>query len=527
MTSTTQSLDVNKKHDLAMSVGRNTVFGMFSSSVQIATRFVTVPIVISYLGLGGYGIWSIIMATAAYMRFGSAGVKSAFQKYVAEATGNGDYHTAEVLLSTGCAAMVVLSAVCLTPVVIFSHDLARFARVPEPFLNSAARAISVLALFMIFANGGAVYEAIVMGGHRIDLVRKVNTILTVAEAVSFIVFLRMGYGLFAMAATMGISEVLYIAWCFVLSRRVLPQIRLRPECVRMEVLRELIRFAGSYQLVGVLEVLYMAILPVAILRTFGENPAGVYAVGTRLVAAAMVLHESFLQPILSGAAMVYASGSLEQMRSLLTKSFRVTLGLSLPPLALVGMFGVTMVAAWTGESNSLFAPCVRLVALAMLFRCVSRLQLIMYRVSGRALLDNIRQAVGIICLLLVASFSRQMGFRGVLTGLALSELIGMLFMFVAIEQVFPNFKVRMLLPDTLRILTATLVIVAVGFIAAQVPLHNWVPNNERLAAATRLAVIAISCFLVTWPTLMATKSISLQDTRTLFRVFVPNRQGIS
>ena len=34
------------------------------------------------------------MATAAYMRFGSAGLKSAFQKYVAEATGSGDFETA-------------------------------------------------------------------------------------------------------------------------------------------------------------------------------------------------------------------------------------------------------------------------------------------------------------------------------------------------------------------------------------------------------------------------------------------------
>ena len=68
----------------------------------------TIPIVIAHLGLGGYGIWSIIMTTAAYMRFGSVGIKSAFQKYVAEATGNGDFETANKLLSTGCAAMLVL-----------------------------------------------------------------------------------------------------------------------------------------------------------------------------------------------------------------------------------------------------------------------------------------------------------------------------------------------------------------------------------------------------------------------------------
>lgn len=78
-------------HNLAASVGRNTVFGIISGATNVATRLITIPFVIAHLGLGGYGIWSIIMTTAAYMRFGAVGVKSAFQKYVAEATGDGDY----------------------------------------------------------------------------------------------------------------------------------------------------------------------------------------------------------------------------------------------------------------------------------------------------------------------------------------------------------------------------------------------------------------------------------------------------
>src|SRR5271163_2367543 len=110
-------------HDnLATSIGRNTAFGMVANLAQVGTRLVTVPIVIHHLGLGGYGIWNIIMMTATYMRFGSVGVKTAFQKYVAEATGNGDYQRANKLLSTGCAIMLVLSLAGLIPVAMFSHQ---------------------------------------------------------------------------------------------------------------------------------------------------------------------------------------------------------------------------------------------------------------------------------------------------------------------------------------------------------------------------------------------------------------------
>ncbi|MGB8832574.1 MAG: MATE family efflux transporter, partial [Candidatus Sulfotelmatobacter sp.] len=136
---------------LSHTIGRNTLFGLISRFAQVATRMVMIPIVIAHLGLGGYGIWAIVMTTAAYMRFGSVGIKSAFQKYVAEATGNGDFETANKLLSTGSAAMLVLSVAVLIPVACYSNVLARMAGVPPEFLHSAAQSISVLALIMVLS----------------------------------------------------------------------------------------------------------------------------------------------------------------------------------------------------------------------------------------------------------------------------------------------------------------------------------------------------------------------------------------
>src|ERR1700730_3036698 len=133
---------------LAASIGKNTFFGVISKLVQIGTRLITIPIVIGHLGLGGYGIWAIIMTAGAYMRFGSVGVKTAFQKYVAEATGNGDYERENRLLSTGCAVLFVLSVTGLMPVPFLSQRIAVLAGVPPEFLKSAAGAISLLAVIM-------------------------------------------------------------------------------------------------------------------------------------------------------------------------------------------------------------------------------------------------------------------------------------------------------------------------------------------------------------------------------------------
>ena len=157
---------------LAESISRNTFFGLVSNLTQVVTRLVTVPLVIRHLGLDGYGIWNIVMMTATYLRFGSVGIKTAFQKYVAEATGNGDFDRANKLLSTGCALMLGLSVAVSVPVVMFSPQIAKATGVPGAFLPAAADAVALLAITGTIANVGAAFEATLMGGHRIDLVRK-------------------------------------------------------------------------------------------------------------------------------------------------------------------------------------------------------------------------------------------------------------------------------------------------------------------------------------------------------------------
>src|SRR5260370_33735713 len=70
---------------LALAIGKSTVFEIVASATQVGTRLITVPIVIHHLGQSGYGMWSIIMANVAYMRVGSAVVKSDVLKQSSEA----------------------------------------------------------------------------------------------------------------------------------------------------------------------------------------------------------------------------------------------------------------------------------------------------------------------------------------------------------------------------------------------------------------------------------------------------------
>ncbi len=507
---------------LAHSIARNTLFGVVAKLAQVSTRLVTIPIVIAHFGLGGYGVWSLIMTAAAYMRFGSVGIKSAFQKYVAEATGTGDYTEANRLLSTGCLLTMAFSCALLIPVALFSGALARVAGVPPEFLGAAANSMSVLAVILLLSNGGAAFEAIVMGGHRVDLARHFTTLFTILEAVAIVLLLKLGFGLFAMACVMAVSEVGFVVCCAVAARRVVPEIRIRREFVTARVVPELFRFAGSYQMVNFLEILYVSILPITLLRTFGAESAGIYAVANRFVSSVLMVPDALLIPVLSGGTMVYASGKMEDMQRVISKAFKVTLGLSLFPLAFLSLFGAGVVTAWTGQVNPAFPRVLPLVALSGLFYALSLLQLVLYRISGRASMDNIRQALRILVLFSLSVFAPRLGFYGVLGGLAMAELAGMLFMLFALTRVFKGFRARYLLDDTCRLMVATAFALTAGIAAARLPLPA-IPGL-RLAALVQLSVVTLACLAAGGPAVWMTKLLSAAEEQAVRNALLPRRR---
>jgi O-antigen/teichoic acid export membrane protein len=498
---------------LAASIGKNTLFGVIANGVQIATRLFTVPVVIHHLGLDGYGIWSIIMVTAGYMRFGTAGVKSAFQKYVAEATVTGDYKRVNQLLSTGGISMLLLSITGLIPIAIFAKTLATLSGVPPHFLLAAAASISALAFAYAMSNFGAVYEAIVMGGHRVDLARKYNAVMTLLEAIAIILLLKLGFGLLAMTVVMATSELIYLFLCFRASRWILPEIRISTKYFEKKTFPELARFAGSYQLVSIFEVMYGAILPIAILKSFGAEAAGVVAVATRLVGAALIVQDATFVPILTGAAAVFASQSVDRMKVFLQKSLKMTLATALPPLAVVCVFGATVVMAWTGESRPEFSVAIGLTALAGLLRAIARLQLVVYRASGKALMDNVREILRIGSVIAIAIFSTKLGFSGVLAGMAFAELAGVVFMCFAMSTTLRTINVKVIAGDALRVAAVTGVLIVAG--SLPVILTPRAHFDSRMAATIRLGEIALASLIVIWPAVVFTNALSSSERQTL------------
>jgi O-antigen/teichoic acid export membrane protein len=441
---------------------------------------------------------------------------------VAQATGDGNYERANQLITTGSAAMLILSIVFLSPVAIFSKSLAKMAGVPPEFVSSTASAFTILALIMILSNFAAVFEAIVSGCHRLDLVRKFYIGAALFEAISIVICMYSHLGILAMTITMVISEVGLIVCCYLSASRLLPQVHIGLRYLSTGVVPELIRFAGSYQLVNVMEILYSSILPFGILRLFGARASGVYAICTRMSGAANSIQEASLLPLLSGGTMIYASQAKEQIQVMIKKTFKWTLVVTLCPLGFVAVYGPTLIMAWTRQTDPMIRTGLWFLCIASAFSAISRTGLILYRARGGALMDVLRQILTISVLLITILIGRRIGYFGMLGGLAIAEMIGAAFMLQALKKTVDDFHPLVLLPDAAKVIMAILVVLVASMLTTVIPIP-WNAGQQPMAWF-RLGLAGAACAMMAWPAMAITKCLSGEEQQAILDIFFPNRK---
>jgi O-antigen/teichoic acid export membrane protein len=513
------------KRTLAQSMSKGTIFGVLANLVRYGTRLVLIPIIIAHLGLGGYGIWATLLVIAGYLRFGSSGIKGTFQKYVAEAMGKGEFERANQLVTTGTIIFIGISAAVLIPAAIFSRFVGRVAGIPPQYLHASATAITVMAIAYLISNGLAVFESAVLGAHRVDLMQYFTMIFMVFDLVFCVVALHFGYGLAALALGMAISEVGYAVCGFLMARRVVPQISLRLKYYTTEVLGELVRFSGSYQLLNIMELFYVGIVPIVLLRELGANAAGVFAVCDRLTRFMTMGMESSFVPLLSGSTTIFAGESSARMRAFLSKVFKLCLIVTILPLSFAVVFGPAAVLAWTGQINPLFRYGILLVCLTSLFRSLAKVGMVMYRSTGAASMDIVAQLMRIVILMFVVILGKRWGFYGALSGLALAELAGMVFMLEVLFRKLHCFSLPRLFSEAAHVSLSALLVVGVGKIIEVVSLHFHAPS--RMFVSVQLGVISIVVLTLVWPTFILTNYLSLEDRNQILNMLIPSRRAVA
>jgi O-antigen/teichoic acid export membrane protein len=334
-----------------------------NSGLIIAARIVTaclslvmVPIVVSRLGMTGYGTWEALLALATLSSLFQLTISGTLVWQVSEAYGRGDSSEIRRVARLGAGACLVMFVVLWPLAWLLREPAVEFLRVPPELRHTASQMFPVLAGLILLGGLSETLEAIVSGCQRTGLV---NVVVAAAQALNYtvvIIIAILGGGLWSLVAgqAAGFSGRLAGAW--LAARSSFGRVSLIPLVPhRGDV--SMLGYSASLTVSSVASALRDQTDKIVLSAMASTTWVGYYGLAARLAGLVLEVLRPLYSPLLTAAGALKAMGDWDGVRDLYRRGmFIVSILTGLLVVVLAGLVD-HLVVFWIGEP----IPDVRLL----------------------------------------------------------------------------------------------------------------------------------------------------------------------
>jgi O-antigen/teichoic acid export membrane protein len=204
---------------------RNTLYNLLGLGLPLVVAIVTIPVLITSLGIDRFGILTLIWAVVSYFGLFDLGMGRALTRHLAETWAQGDQEQAERLVSTGLAVMAGLGTAAGILLALGAEwSIRQLSGVSDPRETvDAVYAMSAAIPFIILTSG---LRGILEARHAFAVVNAIRLPMGVYTFVAPVVVLKYwgnDLGLIAVSLTLGriIACFAHVWFC----RRLLPDVK--------------------------------------------------------------------------------------------------------------------------------------------------------------------------------------------------------------------------------------------------------------------------------------------------------------
>ncbi len=202
-------------------LARNSMLNFITSLTYIASGVFVMPIVIRYLGLQRFGIFSLSWVILGYFTMFDLGLGRATTKFVAEAIGRGEREKISGFLWPAVIFQSILGligAILLSSITPFLVE--NILNVPLEYINEAKSVFQLVALSIPLVMLSSSFRGLIEAEQRFDLINAVNMPIGIATFLLPLIGVFMGYGLWGIAFQLLIIKLAsLLAWLFICAYR--------------------------------------------------------------------------------------------------------------------------------------------------------------------------------------------------------------------------------------------------------------------------------------------------------------------
>jgi O-antigen/teichoic acid export membrane protein len=441
-------------------VTANVIANLVNAGMSIGTAAVSVPLVLHYVGLDGFGVWTLAQTALLYTATAETGFGPVVQRFVSVAHGAGDRVGAARVVWSASGFYLVLGSVFAIAAALLAPAIVNLFDVPASLHDDAVAMFRITGAAMILALVAAGLANVLQGVERFAAAAVATAVSSVAFLGVAVVLLADGQGLVGLAYAVLAQYALGVLLRIWMVRDLLlaaPFAR-----VSRREARELVGFSARLQ-VGVLSQLINSQTDKLVVGIVATTAAiGEVGIGSQVAEAVRFIAGAALGPVLARLAITHGAGAGERLRALYRQAeyvwLRLTLGLGVIACGVMH----PLIQAWLGEEAGRAALYGVLLTAAYGINSFSGAPVAYLRAIGKPGLEA-RYGALIITLNVVLTIALGIAFGpvGVVTATLIAYSGGTAWLFLRLRGIVPPRGQER--PGLVRVLAAAAVAGAAAF----------------------------------------------------------------
>ncbi|MEM7309047.1 MAG: MATE family efflux transporter [Planctomycetota bacterium] len=497
--------------DFFTSVARGSAAGVALNLFHYGTRFALTPLVLAAVGFEAYGYWALLFQFLGLVGLHRIGLPTAVVPLVARSWSAGDLGRLERQVQTSAVVTGALAALVVAFGVALAPSLVALLGVDEAGRAEAAWTLRVTAVVTGVALTLGGYQSVLEGLQRYPTVRWIEGLACTVEAALIVLLLRLDVGLSGLAYAYGVRVLLPLPVFAWIARRAIPGLVALPLRAERELLRPILTFGGSLQLLGFLHLFVATVDRLVLAHGVSLFAAGTFELARKLIVLGTSLPLQACAPLTS--AFAGRGPDAANPAPLARTALRLLTILSLPLLGLFFFAPGALLGLWLGEAPGSAVTALRLLAVGAYVHLATGplTSLLRSQATGRLeLLYMLRWAI--LATLLVPAGCWAGGLPGAAAGSALSQAAGALWL-LSKARSFAGLNPRELAHDLARPLLCA--VPAGIWVASTLPAE--VGRMESLVALGSRAPVFVA---VTW-SLVWFLALRADERRAIVRLVRP------
>ncbi len=331
----------------------NSLVSIIAKVIYLLSRLAVPPIILSYISLEEYGVWTYCFIAIGYVGMSVMGFSTVFILAGAEYIASRDLAKLNGMVATGfwlsCGAGLVLLVLCWlsTPWLVESLKLSP-AMADKAYWLIFGSEVSFLLCVTIGSLG-----SLIIGLQKVIAEQTIWVISFLLETISMLLFFQMGLGVFSLLYAFLTRYLFVVATSAYFSYRWVPGLSLRWKHVNKPALKHFIGFGSILQLSGFLSMMLRSAEKILAGWLLNVKAVGIMDLGEKFPMMAMSLPSAINGTLIPAAAALHAGNDRAAIQDLFLMATRhVNLFASLLSAYFMA-FATPLIAAWLGSGEML------------------------------------------------------------------------------------------------------------------------------------------------------------------------------